>query len=367
MQHRRLGRSDLEVPLVTFGAWAIGGWYWGGSDDDEAVRAIQTAIDCGIDAIDTAPVYGFGRSERVVGRAIRGRRERVIVMTKIGLRWDDAEGEFYFETADADGRKLSIYKNARPSSVKHEVEQSLARLGVETIDLVQVHWPDPTTPIADTMGALLELRTQGKLRAIGASNFSIAMMKEAQAALGDVPLASDQPKYSLVARDVEREILPFASSHSIGIVVYSPLEQGLLTGRVSAERAFPGNDGRSRRATFTGENRRRVNEVLERVVAPIAERKSATIGQVVIAWTVAQPGVTSAIVGARTSDQARENARGGEIELSEEEIAVIRAAFEALELAAQPPRERCDERHTAEAILETSSRAVGAHSIVRAR
>ena len=332
MQHRALGRSGIRVPSVTFGAWAIGGWYWGGSDDDEAVRAIQTAIDCGMDAIDTAPVYGFGHSERVVGRAIRGRRERVILMTKVGLRWDDAQGEPYFETTDDNGRKLSIYKNARPSSVKHEVEQSLQRLGVDTIDLVQVHWPDPTTPIAATMGALLELRAEGKLRAIGVSNFSVEMMKEAEAALGDVPLASDQPKYNLVGRDIEREILPFARSRSIGVVVYSPLEQGLLTGKVDTARAFPETDGRSRRATFTPENRRRVNELLSRVVAPIAAKHSATVAQVVIAWTVAQPGITSAIVGARTSDQARENARGGEIALASEEISAIRAAFESLEL-----------------------------------
>jgi aryl-alcohol dehydrogenase-like predicted oxidoreductase len=335
MRHRRLGRSELEVPVVTFGAWAIGGWYWGGSDDDAAVRAIQTAIDSGMNAIDTAPVYGFGHSERIVGRALRGRRERAIVMTKVGLRWDEAQGDFYFETTDGEGRKLSVYRTARPESVKWEVEQSLGRLGVETIDLVQVHWPDPKTPIADTMGALLELRAEGKLREIGVSNFSVEMMKDAENALGGVPLASDQPKYNLVVRDAEREILPFARSRSIGVVVYSPLEQGLLTGRVTAERTFPASDGRHKRPTFTAENRRRVNELLARVVRPIAEMHSATLGQVVIAWTVAQPGVTSAIVGARTSEQARENAAGGDLVLEPRENAAIRSAFEALVL--EPP------------------------------
>jgi aryl-alcohol dehydrogenase-like predicted oxidoreductase len=332
MQHRALGRSELRVPLVTFGAWAIGGWYWGGSDDEEAVRAIQTAIDQGIDAIDTAPVYGFGHSERVVGRAIHGRRERVIVMTKVGLRWDDTRGDFYFETTDPNGRKYRVHRNARPWSIKWEVEQSLERLGVETIDLVQVHWPDPKTPISDTMGALLELRAQGKLRAIGVSNFSVEMMNEAQRVLGDVPLASDQPKYNLVGRDIEREILPFARAKNVGVLVYSPLEQGLLTGKVTAERTFPESDGRHKRPTFTPENRRRVNEVLSRIVQPIAARHAATIGQVVIAWTVAQPGVTSAIVGARTREQARENAAAGELALDAGEVASIRAAFEALKL-----------------------------------
>jgi aryl-alcohol dehydrogenase-like predicted oxidoreductase len=332
MRYRPLGRTDIQVPLVTFGAWAIGGWYWGGSDDEEAVRAIQAAIECGMTAIDTAPVYGFGHSERVVGRAIQGRRERAVVMTKVGLRWDDTRGDFYFETTDHHGRKLAIHKNCRPWSLKWEVEHSLTRLGVETIDLVQVHWPDPKTPIADTMGALLELRTQGKLRAIGVSNFSVAMMEEAQVVLGDVPLASDQPKYNLVGRDIEKEILPYARSKAVGVLVYSPLEQGLLTGKVPAERSFPESDGRHKRPTFTPENRRRVNEVLARVVQPIAEKHGATIGQAVIAWTVAQPGVTSAIVGARTREQALENAAAGDLVLAGEDVAAMRRGFEELEL-----------------------------------
>jgi aryl-alcohol dehydrogenase-like predicted oxidoreductase len=332
MEHRALGRSDLRVPVVTFGAWAIGGGYWGATDDDEAVRAIHAALDCGMNAIDTAPVYGFGHSEEIVGRALAGRRERAIVMTNVGLRWDDPSGELSFEAVDRDGKKLSVHRNCKPASVKHEVEQSLKRLRIERIDLVQVHWPDPRTPIPDTMGALLELRAQGKLASIGVSNYSAAMMEEAQRALGDVPLASDQPKYNLVSRDVEKEILPFARSRAIGIVVYSPLEQGLLTGKVPAERAFAADDGRRKRATFAAENRRRVNEVLARVVQPIATRHAATLGQVVIAWTIAQPGVTSAIVGARTALQARENAGAAAVALSNEELAAIRAAFESLKL-----------------------------------
>jgi aryl-alcohol dehydrogenase-like predicted oxidoreductase len=187
------------------------------------------------------------------------------------------------------------------------------------------------------MGALLELRAAGKLRAIGVSNFSTAMMDEARAALGEVPLASDQPKYNLVGRDIEREILPFARSREIGVIVYSPLEQGLLTGKVGPERVFPADDGRHKRATFMPENRRRVNEVIARVVAPIAERHSATIGQVVIAWTIAQDGITSAIVGARTSEQACENAAAADLALATEEIAAIRAAFEELRLETPAP------------------------------
>ena len=332
MQHRRLGLSELEVPVVVFGAWAIGGWNWGGSDDELAIRAIQAGLDAGMNAIDTAPVYGFGRSERVVGRAIAGRRDSVVLMTKVGLRWDDERGEFYFQTVDEDGATLRVHRNLRPWSIQYEVEQSLKRLGTDRIDLLQVHWPDPQVPIVETMGALLQLKQAGKVRAIGVSNYAPRMMDEAIDALGDVPLASDQPKYSLVAREIEKELLPYCRRNDVGVIVYSPLEQGLLTGKVTSDRAFATTDGRHKRATFTPENRKRVNAVLDSIVKPIAERHRATLGQIAIAWTVAQPGVTSAIVGARTPEQARENAAAGDLKLAPEELATIRKAFEGLSL-----------------------------------
>jgi aryl-alcohol dehydrogenase-like predicted oxidoreductase len=332
VQQRKLGQSPLEVPAVVFGAWAIGGWNWGGADEDLAVRAIQAAIDAGSTAIDTAPVYGFGLSERIVGRAIQGRRERVVVMSKVGLRWDDAAGDLYFETVDQDGVKRAVHRNARPESVKVEVEASLARMKVDVIDLIQLHWPDPGTPIEDTMSALLELKKAGKVRAIGVSNHTTAMMEAAQRALGDVPLASDQPKYSLLVRDIEKDILPFCRARNIGVIVYSPLEQGLLTGKVPAERAFAQSDGRHKRPTFAAQNRALVNDVLHRVVQPIADQHRATLGQIAIAWTIAQPGITSAIVGARTPEQAVENAKAGDIVLSAGELSAIRTAFEGLVL-----------------------------------
>ncbi len=321
------------MPVVVFGAWAIGGWNWGGSDDEAAVRAIQAGIDAGMNAIDTAPVYGFGRSEEVVGRALAGRRERARVLTKVGLRWDDPRGTKYFETVDQDGVAREVWRNSRPDSITREVEQSLARLRCSELDLVQIHWHDPSTPLAESLGALLELRRRGLVRAIGVSNFDVKLLEETRRALGDVPLASDQPKYSLVAREAEREVLPWCAKNGVGTLVYSPLEQGLLTGKVDAARTFPKSDGRHKRGTFTAENRARVNAVLERVVRPIAERHRATIGGVVIAWTVAQPGVTSAIVGARNAEQARENAAAGELRLASEELGAIRKAFEELELA----------------------------------
>jgi aryl-alcohol dehydrogenase-like predicted oxidoreductase len=332
MQYRQLGRSSLEVPVVTFGAWAIGGWNWGGVDDEQAVRAIQAGIDCGITAIDTAPVYGFGHSEEIVGRAIKGRRDKVVLMTKIGLVWDDNRGDLSFSTIDQNGVAREVRRNSRPWSIKGEVESSLQRMGVDVIDLIQVHRHDPKTPIRDTMAALLELRRAGKVREIGVSNYTAEMIQEAQRTLGDVPLASDQPKYSLLAREIEKDILPLCRREQIGTLVYSPLEQGLLSDKVPSERVFPPTDGRHNRPTFTPENRALVAALLRRVVQPIAERHRSTLAQIVITWTVAQPGVTSAIVGARTPEQARENAAAGDLKLSAAELAEIRAAFEALRL-----------------------------------
>lgn len=332
MQYRQLGQSDLRVPPIVFGAWAIGGWNWGGSDDDAALRAIQAGIDAGMNAIDTAPVYGFGHSEEVVGRALAGRREEVLLLTKVGLRWDDPRGTFYFKTLDQDGKPREVWRNSRPDSIAAEVEQSLRRLKTDRIDLLQIHWHDPSTPLAETLGALSRLVEQGKARAIGVSNFTPALLSETQQALGRIPLASNQPKYSLVAREIERDVLPWCRDHGVGLLVYSPLEQGLLSGKVSAQRAFPQNDGRHKRGTFTAENRARVNALLEQVVRPIAERRQATVAQVVLSWTAAQPGITSAIAGARTSEQARENAGAGALVLESGELAAIRRAFEGLRL-----------------------------------
>ncbi|MFT4537811.1 MAG: methylglyoxal reductase [Planctomycetota bacterium] len=332
MKHKQLGRSSLHVPVVSFGAFAIGGWYWGGTDDKRAIAALHAALDAGMNAIDTAPIYGFGHSERVVGKALADRRADALIMTKVGLRWDTDEGVEFFPTAGPDGKKTMVRRNAKPESIRTEVDQSLERLGVETLDLVQVHWPDPSTPIAETMGALAELRSAGKLREIGVSNYTPEMMQEAQDALGDVPLASNQPKYSLVAREIEADVLPWAREHQVGLVVYSPLDQGLLTGKVRADRTFPPGDGRGKRPSFRAENRARVNAVLDDVVLPIAESKQASIAQTVLAWTAAQEGISSLLVGARDENQALENARAGEIELAAEELSAIADAFSQLEL-----------------------------------
>jgi aryl-alcohol dehydrogenase-like predicted oxidoreductase len=339
MRTRSLGASGLEVPVVVFGAWAVGGWGWGGRSeetDKTAIAAMRRALDLGMTAIDTAPVYGFGHSEKLVGESIAGRREQALLMTKAGLRWDDPRGKVAFEGEDDRGVQRKIRFNSRPDSVRREVENSLGRMRVETIDLLQIHWPDPTTPIADTMGALLELRAEGKLRAIGVSNYSPDQMEEAREALGDVPLASDQPRYNLVRREIEADVLPYARENGVGLLVYSPLEQGLLSGRVSAGREFKETDGRRKRPTFRPENRGKVNAVLERVVAPIAAARGATVAQTVLAWTLAQPGVTAVIAGARTPSQVEENAAAGDLMLTAEEWSSIDLGFADLGLDLLP-------------------------------
>lgn len=326
MELRKLGKSELEVPVIIFGAWAIGGWLWGGTDDKKAVAAIHKALDLGMTCIDTAPVYGFGHSEEIVGRAIKGRRSEAIIATKCGLRWDSDIGEFFFETEDNRGKPLKIYRNLKKDSIRKECELSLKRFGVDVIDLYQCHWPDSTTPLDETMEALLRLKEEGKIRAIGVSNFTTEMMK-ACLEYGDV--ASDQPKYNLLFRDIEKDILPFCKKHDIGLIVYGTLGQGLLTGKVTMERKFPPSDLRIDQPWFKPRDRRRVLDTLEKV-RPIAREHEKTLAQLSINWVISELGVTSAIVGARNPDQVIENAGASDFKLSEEERRIIKGHFEAL-------------------------------------
>ena len=329
MEYRKLGNSSLEVPAVIFGAWAIGGWAWGPSDDNAAEDAIRASLDAGVNCIDTAPVYGCGHSEELVGRAVKGRRDRVIIATKCGLRWDSTEGEFHFRSTVQGVGDVDVYRNLRPDSIRLECERSLVRLQTDWIDLYQCHWPDPTTPLEDTMEALLDLRQQGKIREIGVSNFTPEMIRRC---LAVGPVASDQPRYSLLDRSIEQDVLPFCRENGVGVIVYSPIAQGLLTGKVTPDREFPPGDLRGAHRWFTRENRQKVLEALEGV-RDIAEAHRCTFGQLAIAWVIHQPGITSAIVGARSPGQARENAAAAGVRLSAEELARIRKVFEALTLS----------------------------------
>jgi methylglyoxal reductase len=325
MQYREIGQSGIQASVVGLGAWAIGGGsWWGPTDDDESVRAIQAGLDAGINLIDTAPGYGWGRSEEVVGRAVKGRRDEVVLSTKCGVWWTDDRGAPFFE---ADGRKVK--RCLRPETIREEVERSLQRLGTDRIDLYFTHWPavepDPT-PITVTMECLRDLKQQGKIRAIGASNVSLTQMDEYRAA---GVLDANQPRYSMLDRTIEAEVAPYCQQHRISICAYTPLEQGLLTGKIGMDRQLTDGDVRNSISWFKPANRQRVLDLLAGW-ADLTDAHHCTLSQLAIAWTVAQPGVTFALCGARKAEHVRENAVGGEIELTPEELARIRADVEAL-------------------------------------
>ncbi len=250
----------------------------------------------------------------------------MLIATKCGLRWDREEGEYFFEATDLDGAKLPIYRNLKPSSILEEVDRSLERLGVECIDLYQCHWSDETTPVAETMEALNRIVEEGKARFIGVSNFSAEMIEEARR---HAPVISDQPEYNMLDRNIEDELLPYSAQNSVGMIVYSPLHQGLLTGKVTMEREFGEDDQRSWRPWFQPENRQRVLDFLDQI-RPIADGHGKTLAQLAVNWCLCQRGVTAAIVGARRPDQVAENVGGAGWSLSYEELEEIRGRLEEL-------------------------------------
>lgn len=314
MQTRPMGSAAIEASVVGLGTWAIGGWMWGGADEAESIAAIRTSLDEGVTLIDTAPAYGQGRAEEVVGKAIKGRRDEVVLATKCGLVWHIQQGIHFF---DYDGRP--VHRHLGKESIVYEVEQSLRRLGTDYIDHYITHWQDPTTPIEETVEALVMLRDQGKIRSIGASNVSEDELC-AYAATG--ALDAIQEEYSMVKRDIETTLLPIAAEHGISTLSYSSLALGLLSGRMGPARTFSGDDQRRDNPRFSLANRAKVARLMA-AIAPIAEAHMATVAQVVIAWTVSQPGITYALCGARNPDQARENAGAGRIRLSADDVETI--------------------------------------------
>lgn len=315
MHMRPLGQSGISASAIGLGTWAIGGSWWGGTDEHDSIEAIRAGVDAGINLVDTAPMYGCGLSEELVGKAIAGVRDKVVLATKCGLVWwDSTKGDHFFEK---DG--LTVHRYLGPESIAHECEQSLKRLGVDAIDLYQTHWQETTTPVEDTMAALLRLKDQGKIRAIGVSNATPEKM-DAYRATG--PLDSAQERYSMIDRGLEAEMLPYCLEHNVAVLAYSPLALGLLSGKIDAGREFAGDDLRKGNPRFAKENVEKVNAMLGQFAA-IAEGHGLTMAQLVIAWTVRQPGLTHALVGARNAAQARENAAAGAATLSEAEVAAM--------------------------------------------
>lgn len=314
------------------GAWAIGGLMWGGSDEADAVAAIRASLDAGINWIDTAPAYGCGRSEEIVGRALREHGGDALIATKCGLRWDRADGELRFDVARPEGGRVRIHYNLRPDSLREECEASLRRLGVERIDLYQIHWPYAPHPLEDALGELLRLREEGKLRALGVSNFGIDDLDVARRVGG---IVSVQTPYSLLDRRAEPEILPWCRRHGIGVLAYSPLGRGLLAGRIRPETVFPESDHRGANPAFRPAQRQRVLAALARA-RPRAERLGVSLGNLAVAWVLAGDGVTAALVGARDAAQAEQNARAADIRLPQAERRALGELFPELPWAAPP-------------------------------
>jgi len=313
---RTIGRSGISASAVGLGTWAIGGWMWGGTDERQSIAAIQASIDAGISLIDTAPAYGMGLAETIVGKAIAGRRDKVVLVTKCGLVWHVNEGAYFFHQ---DGKPVHRYLGA--ASIRHEVEESLKRLGTDYIDHYVTHWQDATTPIAETVETLVRLKDEGKIRSIGASNVS---PEDLVAYIATGALDAIQEEYSMVRRDIETTLLPLCRTSAVSVLSYSSLALGLLSGKVGPERVFAGDDQRKGNPRFSQANREKIARLTRRL-EPVAKAHGASIAQVVIAWTIAQPGITFSLCGARDPAQAVENAAAARLRLAENELALISA------------------------------------------
>lgn len=290
MEQRKLGRQGPTLSVVGIGTWAIGGdnwdYGWGPQDDDDSLRAIQAAFDMGVNWVDTAAVYGFGHAEEVVARALKGRRDEIVLASKFGLLWDEAG---------------KTYRDGRPATVRREIEDSLRRLQTDHLDIYHQHWPDWDfkTPVAETMEVLVGLQKEGKIRYIGVSNYDSAQLGEA---LAVHHVDSLQPPYNLVDRSAEAELLPYCEAHGIGAVVYSPLMNGLLAGQMDETTKFSDTDWRGRDDRFSGEGLRTNLAIAQRVKA-VAEDVGCSQAQLAVAWALANPAVTSAIVGFRNGEE----------------------------------------------------------------
>ena len=319
MQYRTLGKTNISASAVALGTWAIGGGpWWGDSDDNQSVKAIQAAIDAGVTLIDTAPAYGFGHSEEIVGKAIKGRRDKLILSTKCGLWWKDDRGTSFFEMGDKHVKRCLL-----PATIVEEVEISLRRLGTDYIDLYHTHWPslEPDKyPIDDTMQCLMKLKEEGKIRAIAASNVDLEHIKQYQAA---GILDAIQPRYSMLDREIETEILPYCLANGISALAYSPLEQGLLTGKIGMDQTFAEGVYRNQIPWYLPQNREKVLNMLEGW-SDLLSKYNCSLSQLVIAWTMAQEGITFVLCGARKEAHVSDNVGAADLELDAADLSRIR-------------------------------------------
>ncbi|MBO9618484.1 MAG: aldo/keto reductase [Niabella sp.] len=314
----KLGTSVVAITPITLGAWAIGGAMWGGNAEADSLDAIRASIDNGITSIDTAPVYGMGYSEELVGKAIKGYdRSSLQILTKFGMVWDQVKGDFAFERKDNDGVVRKIYRYGGYDNAIKEVETSLKRLQTDYIDLIQLHWPDSTTPVSETMEAMQHMLDEGKVKAIGVCNYNGVQLAEAEKT---VRLASDQVPYSMLKRKIEQDVVPYAQQHELSIIAYSPMERGLLTGKYNS--AYQLHEDDHRNNYFQQFDMDKVAQLTDHLTE-MAAGYNATTAQLVLAWVFHQPKVAAALAGARNARQATENARAMELKLSAADLQQI--------------------------------------------
>ena len=327
MEYRKLGNTDLALSAITYGAFAIGGNMWGGNERKDSIAAVHASLDHGVTSLDTAPFYGFGLSEKIIGEALQGKdRTKVQILTKFGLVWDgsnNGKGEYFFD-AENNGKSLPVYKYASKENLLKEVEESLQRLRTDYIDLLQLHWPDATTPIDETMLGLQQLLQQGKIRAAGVSNYSVEQLQDAGKAITP---ASNQVPYSMLNRSIEKEMVPYVREKNIGIIAYSPLERGLLSGKYFSGAKLKDDDHRN---GYFGQFDPEAVKTLLTALAPLAEDKGASLARLVLRWTTQQPGITVALAGARNAEQAASNAKSMDFTLTQQELDFIQAQLQQL-------------------------------------
>lgn len=320
MEFRKLGESGLDTSVIGLGTWAMGGWMWGGTDEEKSILAIKESIEQGVNLIDTAPAYGLGRSEEIVGKGIKGQRDKVILASKCGLVWHTQQGNHFF---DENGKP--VHRFLGEHSIRHELEQSLGRLQTDYLDLYITHWQDPTTPIEETMKTLLALKQEGKIKAIGISNASVNELKEYQK-FGVVDAV--QERYNAIYRSLENEVLPHTQATGTSCLSYSSLAMGILSGKITADTTFSGDDQRLNDPLFSAQNRATIQQFCKQI-QPLAKDLNISVAQLVIAWTVAQPGVTFALCGARNPQQAKENAIAGNVVLEQSLVKQISALVDS--------------------------------------
>jgi aryl-alcohol dehydrogenase-like predicted oxidoreductase len=324
---RKLGNTDIEVSPIAFGAFAIGGTMWAGNEEKHSLEALQTALNNGITTIDTAPFYGLGKSDELIGKALKGTsRDKVQILSKFGLVWDgsnNGKGDYFFD-AEEGGKKYPIFKYGAKENVIKEVEEGLSRLQTDYIDLLQLHWPDKTTPISETMEAMERLIEQGKIRAAAVCNYNVDELKEANQT---IQLASNQIPYSMLQRGAEKDMVPYALENNMSIIAYSPMERGLLTGKYFKDGILAENDHRN--GYFKQFDLGKVEAVLKNLEA-IAESYNASLAQLVLNWTMNQPGITITLAGARNAEQVASNAKAMNLQISEADKALINSHLEGL-------------------------------------